>query len=41
MTDIKTGVDDFGTKRVKAVETNFGTIQTDNVVNACGEFFLV
>ena len=37
MTGIQTYVDDYGTKRVKAVETNKGTIRTNTVVNAAGK----
>ena len=36
VTGIQTYVDDHGTKRVKAVETNKGTINTKVVVNAAG-----
>jgi glycine/D-amino acid oxidase-like deaminating enzyme len=34
---IQTYVDDYGTKRVKAVETDRGTINTKVVVNCAGE----
>jgi glycine/D-amino acid oxidase-like deaminating enzyme len=36
VTGIQTYVDEYGTKRVKAVETNRGTIRTNTVVNAAG-----
>lgn len=37
MNGIQTYVDDYGTKRVRAVETSRGTIKTNTVVNAAGE----
>ena len=36
VTNIETYVDDFGTKRVKAVETDRGTIKTDTIVIGAG-----
>ena len=38
MTGVQTRVDDFGTKRIAAVETPQGTIKTDAVVNCAGRF---
>ena len=35
MTEIETYVDDFGRRRVKAVLTDKGRIETDNVI-VCG-----
>lgn len=37
MTGIQVRTDDFGVKRVKAVETRHGTIDTPCVVNCAGE----
>ena len=37
VTSIKVQTDDFGMKRVKAVETPHGTIETPCVVNCAGE----
>lgn len=37
MTGIQVKVDDLGVKRVKAVETAHGTIQTPCVVNCAGQ----
>ena len=36
VTGIQTLIDDYGTKRIKAVETNKGTIQTSCVINCAG-----
>ena len=36
VTGIQTRVDDFGTKRIAAVETGSGTIKTDAIVNCTG-----
>ena len=36
MTGIKTYEDSLGLKRVVAVETNRGTIRTNNVINCAG-----
>ncbi len=40
VTGIQVRTDDFGVKRVKAVETPHGTIETPCVVNCAGEFQL-
>ena len=37
MTGIQVGVDDLGVKRVKAVDTPHGTIETPCVVNCAGQ----
>lgn len=37
MIGIEVRTDDFGTKKVKAVETSYGTIETNCVVNCAGE----
>lgn len=37
VTGIQVRTDDFGSKKVKAVETPYGTIETPCVVNCAGE----
>ena len=37
MTGVQVGEDDFGTKRVKSVQTDKGTIRTRAIINAAGE----
>ncbi len=36
MTGIQVQEDEYGTRKVKAVETNRGTIRTNTVVNSAG-----